>query len=239
MNDSATMQMLTVLLLIGVVGLVHAMMQLGVSVLTLLSGHSLGSKRAHTRLLRLNFGYIIGAFITAALLVASLSFVAQSYFWLVPLKTQFIAVSILSIICSLSIIRFYYRKSPGTLLWIPRGLAEYLTNRAKRTRNSFEAGALGAMTVLMELPFTLALFLIVSVFMIFVAPDVRTWVTLGYAFVTVLPLLIITSLIGAGHRLSTIQRWRENNKYFLQYASSFGLLAITLFIILYYIKGIS
>jgi hypothetical protein len=223
----------------GVVGIVHAMMQLGVSVLTLLSGHSLGSKRAHSRLLRLNFGYIIGAFVVAALMVASLSFLIQSYFWLIPLKTMFIGLSVLAIISSLSIIRFYYRKSPGTLLWIPRGLAEYLTNRAKRTRNSFEAGALGAMTVVMELPFTFALFLIVSVFMIFISPDLRLWITLGYAFITVLPLLVITSLVGGGHRLSTIQRWREDNKYFLQYASSFGLLAITLFIILYYVKGVA
>lgn len=237
MNDTMISQMISVLLLIGAVGIVHAMMQLGVSVLTLLSGHSLGSKRAHGRLLRLNFSYITGAFVAAILILAGLFLLVESFLWVIVRPETLIAVSVLAIICSLSILRFYYRKSSGTLLWIPRSLAEYLTSRAKKTKNSFEAGALGAMTVVMELPFTIALFAIVAIFIIYIPYELRVWTVIGYGLVTVLPLLTITALIGGGHRLSAIQRWREDNKYFLQYSSSFGLIAIAVYIILYYVKG--
>lgn len=237
MNDAITNPIVVILILLGAAGLVHAMMQLGVSVLTLLSGHSLGTKRSHDRLLDLNLGYIGGSFVTSLLLVAISIFFMNAVYFYVSFKVLMIAITILSIVSSLTIIRFYYRRSPGTLLWIPRGLADYLTERAKKTRNPFEAMALGGMTVAMELPFTIALYAIFGFFSFFISPDIRLWAALAYCFITVLPLTVITIMIGGGHRLSTIQRWRETNKRFMQYASSFGLLAIALFITLYFIKG--
>lgn len=228
---------LTALLVMGAAGIIHAMMQLGVSVLTLLSGHSLGKKSAHARLLRLNFSYITGAALASALVLSGGALLANSIFFALRFDFLLIGTVILSLISALSILRFYYRKSPGTLLWIPRSLAEYLSDRAKKTKNSFEAGALGAMTVVMELPFTFPLFAIVSIFFLFLMPDHRLLAIIGYATLTVLPLLVITVMIGAGHRLSTIQRWREQNKHFLQYASSFGLISLALFIYFYFVKG--
>ena len=49
--------------------LTHASFQLSVSVLTLLSGHALGRKTAHMRLLRLTGGFILGAGVMTVLLI--------------------------------------------------------------------------------------------------------------------------------------------------------------------------
>lgn len=228
--------LLSSLLVIGAAAIIHAMMQLGVSVLTLMSGHSLGARKAHSRLLRLNIGYIIGTGAMTFSIISAGMVISDSLLQATPPQALFAGLAILSILSSLSVLRFYYRRSPGTLLWIPRGLAEYLTKRAKTTKSSFEAVALGAMTAVMELPFTVAPIAIISVLMIFTSPSTRLAVILGYCLVTVLPLVIITGMIGAGHKLSTIQRWREDNKKFLQYASSFGLLAASLYIVLFFVR---
>jgi hypothetical protein len=39
-------------------------------------------------------------------------------------------------------------------------------------------------------------------------------------------LLIVNGLIGSGHKISSIQKWRENNKRFLQFAAGSGLLIL-------------
>jgi hypothetical protein len=47
-----------------------------------------------------------------------------------------------------------------------------------------------------------------------------------YAFISLLSLLVVNGLIGSGHKLSRIQKWREDNKRFLQFAAGSGLLIL-------------
>ena len=54
--------------------IIHASFQLSVSVLTMLSGHSLGRKTAHRKVLRLMGSFINGSIVATALLLASLSY---------------------------------------------------------------------------------------------------------------------------------------------------------------------
>lgn len=48
------------LAIVTLAALIHASFQVSVSVLTLLSGHSIGAKHSQARVLRLTFGYVVG-----------------------------------------------------------------------------------------------------------------------------------------------------------------------------------
>lgn len=220
--------------LIGVVtALLHGNFQVSVSVLTLLSGHSLGAKKAHTRLLALNLSYIAGVVLTVTgvllgviSLVHSIGGVTQDV-WIV-------AIALCAAIGSITSIAYYQGKR-GTVLWLPRPIAEYLSVRAKKTRRAIEAAALGGMTVIAELPFTIAPLAVAGVL---IADHAATadlvWSSL-YALVASLPLIVITVLLGAGHALSRIQRWREQNKIFLQYSSGIGLVVLALYVVVFHL----
>ena len=51
-----------------------------------------------------------------------------------------------------------------------------------------------------------------------------------YTLVSLLSLAIVNGLIGSGHKLSGIQRWREKNKRFLQFAAGSGLLILGFYV---------
>lgn len=223
---------ITSLLLGLAVAIIHATFQLGISVLTLLSGHSLGAKKAHSRLLRLNISYILGTF--TVIFFVLLSFVVLNVSTVDPLLLW----SISGIVASLTgffVLLAYYRKGKGTLLWIPRSIAEYLSRRAKKTRNSVESFALGMMTTIAELPFAFASLFIASL-EINSLPEVwHVSSIIIYGFIVSLPLIVITVMLGSGHRLSTLQRWRESNKIFLQYSAGIGLIVTSLYITVFYV----
>lgn len=121
---------------------------------------------------------------------------------------------------------FYYRREKGTSLWIPRGVARYISSRTKATKSSAEAFGLGLSSVFGELLFIIAPMIISALILIQMEP---VWQLVGiatYTIVSLLSLLIITSLIGSGRKISRIQRWREDNKRFLQFAAGSGLLIL-------------
>jgi hypothetical protein len=47
-----------------------------------------------------------------------------------------------------------------------------------------------------------------------------------YTTISLFSLLVVNALIGSGHKLSRIQKWREDNKRFLQFAAGSGLLVL-------------
>ena len=234
MNNLLTSPLVQPGLLILVVVIVHASLQVGVSVLTLLSGHSFRKKQAHSRLVRLNLAYTIGAILISFLVLIALQALLRaghndniSPLWPV--------IGFAMVITGIIIAFSYYRRGKGTVLWLPRNFATYLSNRAKKTRNSIEAGALGGMTVIAELPISLLLFLTIALLSYSLDSHDNIWWALGYAIAINLPLIIITILIGGGHRISQIQRWRENNKTFIRYNAGLGMIAAAIYIISFYI----
>ncbi|MEK7621016.1 MAG: hypothetical protein AAB395_01545, partial [Patescibacteria group bacterium] len=133
-------------------GLLHASFQLGVALLTMLSGHSLGSHRSFRRLMQLNIAYLFGASVITVLIFCGLAYLTLlsvgqyiQYAWFV--------LAILNMTIGVSVMIFYYRRSKGTGLWIPESMAKYLNNRVKKTDRAAEAFSLGAGSVLAELPF--------------------------------------------------------------------------------------
>jgi len=51
-----------------------------------------------------------------------------------------------------------------------------------------------------------------------------------YTLISVAPLLIVLFLVGGGYSLSKIQKWREKNKYFLQFIAGLGLIIASFFV---------
>lgn len=218
------------ILVVAFAGLLHASFQLGVALLTLLSGHSLGSSRSFRKLMKLNLAYLFGASVVTVGLFAALS-----YFALLGIGSNiqfaWLGLSLLNMVIGLSVMIFYYRRGKGTGLWIPQAMAHYLTDRTKQTSHSAEAFTLGAGSVLAETPFLIGPLSVAVLYTLSLGgADMQFLSLLIYGLIGLAPLIIIVSLVGAGHKISTIQRWREDNKLFLQYCAGSGLVILGAFV---------
>jgi hypothetical protein len=220
------------LYVVAFAGLLHASFQLGVGLLTLLSGHSLGSRRSFHRLMQLNLAYVAGASLVTLLLFAGLSYVALLTITTV-LPAAWIVVAFLNIAIGGCVIAFYYRRNSGTGLWIPRPMASYLQERTKKTKHSAEAFTLGAGSVLAEIPFLIAPLgvAILAVISRSSNPDLQLGAFVLYCLIGLMPLVAIVALVGSGHKISTIQRWREENKLFLQHCAGAGLVILGVYVL--------
>lgn len=218
------------LAIISLAALVHASFQLSVSVLTLLSGHSIGAKHSQAKLLRLTISFVIGAGVMTVLLLSFVSLLLIQFYGNTTPQIVWAASCGLLVGVAVSIWLFYYRHDKGTTLWIPMAFASYLNDRTKSTKRSAESFGLGLSSVIGELLFIIAPLLISALVLIQMPP---AWQLPGIAIYTVislLSLLIVWVLIGSGHSLGKIQKWRESNKYFLQFVSGTGLIVLVLYV---------
>lgn len=205
----------------------HASFQLSASVMTLLSGHTLGHKKSHSALLRLCISYLAGNIFSILLLVLAATYIVSSLFFAVT--TIWTTLSLLGLATGAGVLAFYYRDR-GNRLWLPQGASVYLYERTKRTKRSFEAFSLGVMTGIAEIPFIAAPLLFAGM-ILRGNPDMsRLGTAVGYALIASLPLLVLFALIGSGKRVSQLERWREKNRKFLQLTSGIGLLALSLYV---------
>jgi hypothetical protein len=208
---------------------IHASFQLSVSMLTLLSGHAIGSKTAHGRLMHLIMSFITGTAVMTLLLLA---------FGVLSFQPGYIPASpyIWSIACGImiglgiAVWAFYYRREAGTSLWLPRGLARFLSDRTKVTKQGAEAFSLGISSVLAEIIFITGPLFLAALSIGTLPPMYQAAGILTYLAISLLPLLAVAILVGGGHKLSHIQRWREGNKRFLQFAAGSGLLILGLYV---------
>lgn len=222
---------------IALAGLIHASFQLSVSMLTLLSGHAIGTKTAHRRLLRMLGFFLAGTAVMTILLLSSFALWFQSLFGSMPSSMAWAMVCGLLVGLGAAIWIFYYRREPGTSLWLPRGLARYLVARTKVTRFSGEAFSLGMTGVIAEFLFVIGPMIVTALILIQLDPLYRL-IGIGlYVATSLFSLLVIALLIASGHSLGRIQRWRENNKGFLQCIAGFGLLILAFFLYVNEVSG--
>ena len=214
------MNILIAVSIIALAGLIHASFQLSVSMATSLSGHALGRKLAARRTLRLLFSFVAGAF-TMTLLCVSFASYAIGVF---ALHSSLLWITLTAglMIVGLAVILFYYRKTEGTELWISRSFARFLRKRTAKASLAAEAFSLGLTSVVAELLFTIVPIITAACAIIALPPIWQIVASLG--------LLIVALLIGSGRQLSRIQRWREQNKYFLQFAAGLGLIILGFYI---------
>lgn len=225
------MDILTSLAIVAFAALIHASFQLSVGVLSLLSGHALSAKKSRARLLRLTTSYTIGAGVMTMLVLSFVSLVFLHLF------KEGIPLLAWALVCGLvlgigvAVWLFYYRRnSKGAELWIPRAFAHHLHDRSKATHHGAEAFSLGLTTVIAELLFILPS-LSISALVLLELPS--EWQLIGiaiYTLVSLLGLLIAWSLIGSGHSLARIQKWRVENKRFLQFAAGGALIVLGFFV---------
>ena len=219
------------LAIVALAALIHASFQLSVSVLTLLSGHAIGAKRSQAKVVRLTWSFIGGVGVMTLLLLSFISLILLHVFGQidVPLVVWAIACGLVFGI-GVAVWLFYYRKEKGTKLWVPRPLAEHLSDRSKATKHSAEAFSLGLTSVISELIFIIPSLLISALVLLQLPSE---WQLIGlvmYVVISLLGLLIVSTLIGGGHSISKIQKWRETNKWFLQFAAGSALVALGFFV---------
>lgn len=214
--------------------LIHASFQLSVSVLTLLSGHSLGRKSSQARVLKLINGFLFGVLIATGLMLTAIVYYMSIAINQTDSSEQLAATIICGVLISLGIatLVFYYQRSKtGTTLWLPRSMAEYLAKRTSATKHTAEAFSLGTTSVLAEALFIIAPMATASLAII-TLPD-TTWQVIGialYTLLSMLSLVIVATLVGGGQSPAKLQKWREQNKKFLQFSAGTGLLVLALFL---------
>jgi len=218
--------MIESLAIIAFAALIHASFQLSVSMLTLLSGHAIGSKTAHTKLLRLTNAFALGVAIMTMLLLSFFALLVQYAFQAPVPVIAWVASCGLLLGLGLAVWIFYYRNEAGTSLWIPRNLARYLSDRTKATKQSGEAFSLGMTSVIAELIFIFTPLAISALVLVELDTDAQLLGILIYVVISLSPLVLVNGLIGSGHKLSHIQKWRETNKRFLQFSAGAGLLIL-------------
>lgn len=218
------------LAVIAFAGLMHATFQLSVSVLTLLSGHALGNTGSQKKLFRLTTAFMLGSGVMTLLLISTFTLLAFDFFGTQAEPLVWSIASGIVVGIGVSVWLFYYRRSKGTQLWIPRPIAEYLHDRSKHTSNTVESFALGTMGVLGELLFTIAPLAIAGLTLLQLSPS---WQLIGiviYILISMLPLIVVWMLVGGGHKVSELQNWRDKNKYFLQFVSGTGLVVLGFYV---------
>ena len=223
------------LILLGAV-FVHACFQLAVSVLTLLSSHTIGRRLPNTRLLSLNFWYILGVIVMVTLLALGAMSLQRWALTVIGDGAEFVTLGLIPLVALLMVL-FYYRRGRGTRLWLPRPAADYITSRAKRTKSSVEAFSLGMTTAVTELPFAIAPLAIVALAFQGFSNDQWVRLAISYALAVTLPLMFVAVYLSSGHKISSVQAWRENAKEFLNWTSAAALLLLTLYLVVLRIGG--
>lgn len=228
------------LAIVSLAALIHASFQLSVSVLTILSGHTIGSKRSHARLLQLTTSFLFGAGIMTVLLLSFISIVLLHFFGANTPDVVWSMACGLLVGIAISVWTLYYRRNKkGTKLWIPRGMADYLNERTKSTKVGAEAFGLGLSSVIGEILFIIAPLTMAALVLIQLPP---MWQLAGiaiYTLISMLSLIIVWVMVGSGHSLGQIQKWRESNKYFLQFTAGSGLMILGFFVFVVKVLGSS
>lgn len=220
------MDYLLIFSIIALAALIHASFQLGVSMVTLLSSHATGRNAPRHRSLGLVAAFLFGTLVMTTLVVSTLAYIATTQFHRhVPVIAWSIVCGIM-IAVGIAVWVCYYRRGDGTSLWLPRGYARFLTNRIKVTRSRTEAFSLGMSSVLSEGLFIAGPAMAAALSLISLPPRLQLFGVALYVVIASLGIVVVTVLIGSGHNLSNIQRWRETNKHFLQFAAGSGLVIL-------------
>ena len=216
--------------------IVHATLQLGVGTLLLLYHASLGKHvRKKTKLLASN--YILGTALEIALMVATSAFIiGTTTSSSLPAEALAIIVGIL-LMLAIIIWFFYYRTRRSTELWLPKSVARYISGRAKLTESKTEAFALGMLSSLAEMPFSVILIILAGNSIIGLPVELQVISVLVYTFIAVLPLFILRFSIRRGNTVVDIQRWRIKNKNFLKIMTGALFMTLALFLVGFRILG--
>lgn len=225
------MDYITSFIMIALAATIHASFQLSISTLTLMSGHSLGIQQSHQKLVSLVIFFVLGVIFMTFLLLTSGIYMANTiiHYGILQIVLWATACSAL-IIIGVAVWLFYFRPGKGTILWIPRFMAEYLTRRCSKTKSNGEAFSLGISSVVGEIIFLLAPIVVSILFIINMPIALQISGVALYILISVLPLVVVCILVNKQNKLSRIQKWREENKRFIQFMTGSIMLAVGFFV---------
>lgn len=202
-----------------------------IGVLILMISVILSGKNSTKRLLSLGFAYIFGIF--ATYLIAGLGLVY--FFSSIPIvlaEYLSIAVGALVITAGLLEIKDFFWYGKGFSLQIPTKFAKMIQEFSTSKKTFGGVMFLGAFVAAVELPCTgapyLAIITILSVNFNFAA----LMLMVAYNLVFVLPLIIILLMVAGGAKVSSVKKWKEENKGSMRLFIGLTLIALGWLLIL-------
>jgi len=214
----------------------YASLQVNLGCFLLLYHSSVGKHiRAKTRTLATS--YLAGVSIFIVLCLAAAGFVLLEFFNSALSLWQISALAGGLVAASLLIWLVYYRFGGATELWLPESVKKFLYSRAKSTNNPVESFSLGLVSCFAELPFSIILFCISANSLLSLPSQYQFAGICFFAFISILPLLILRLCLRKGSSIVSIQRWRTKNKLFLRILSGTLFLCLGIFIFVFEVMG--
>ena len=191
-------------IIVVLVMLVFGLMQLTPSVFSIFC-HAMLSKKSMKKADDLMICFVLGAefFVAAIWLLIYLVFFAfgvNAILWWVLAGAMMVA--------GLMFWLFYFRKSKGTELFVPKKWSKNLVRMAEKTRGRMDAFWLGFFTAVPELVFTLPLFAVSALAVQSAATLPRASLMIIFVIVAVAPLLTVYAMFRAGNNLADVMRLR-------------------------------
>lgn len=208
---------------------IHATLQVSLGSLLLLYHASIG-KHVRKKTRNLVDSYIIGIVVLVFLTLGSMVFLLDRYFEKPLYVEELVIVVGMLVALAIATWMFYYRIGKSTELWLPRGVARFIDQRAKITNNSIEAFSLGALTSLAEMPFTIVLMVVSANSIMKLPPLYQILAVVAYAAITIVPLIVLRLIIRKGQTVVDVQRWRVKHKNFFRLLTGIGFCVLAFFL---------
>ena len=184
----------------------------------------------------LSLFYILGVEIVIAIIFTTIYYMLDSLFAVIPASGQTLFEWIIAgILIGLGFIFpfCYFKKGPGTKLFISRNLASQFSLKAKNIKTRSDAFVLGIVSSLPELILIIPLIMIsiISITKLDGTPLSRAAIILAFILLNVVPLFIIQTLFYHHYNLADLERKREKSKNFIRFLISFSYISIAILII--------
>ena len=218
--------------------LILAFLQLEPGIFALFSHYSSGKFTAKKRALFTTFFMLGVETVSAILFLCSVLFVNIFYFFNTRPEATFSAWLLIGILFALAIVSLigYYRPGSGSRLFIPRKCAATLEHYAANVNSRSDAFVLGAFSGILELPFTLPLYLAAasSIVILSVIWPPSLLLAFVFVFIPLLPLFFLRYRFRLGFNLADIMRTRVRNKNFIRFLLCFAYSVIAILLIINY-----
>ena len=223
--------------------LILAFLQLEPGIFALFSHYAMG-KFNHKKRAMLTTFFMLGVeTVSACLFICALLFVNLFFLYAFRPETSFLCWILVGVLVALAIVSLfcYYRpgKNTGSQFFIPRKCAETLESYAAKIGTRSDAFTLGALSGVLELPFSLPLYLISAIAIIELSVEQPPLILLALLFILVpiLPLALVRCRYRAGFTLADLLRSRERNKSAIRLVLTISYLALAILFIMEYING--
>lgn len=200
--------------------------------------HYASGKYSARKVSDLSIFFIIGAETLPAVIFVILNFIFSSFtftnldptsnLFLLPLAGLLFALAI-------AFFFFYFQKSKGTKLFIPRSTATTFMTNAQKIKFRSDAFILGFTAGLPELIFTLPLYFIVltKISESFILPSICAPILLFFILLTISPLFYLYAYFRQGNNLANFARLRAKNKTFFRFFVSSLYLSLAILLIIF------